>query len=82
MPSALKPGIYDELVPDEQVTVRTEEAHAMAKFLARSEGLFVGISAAAAVVASVNVAKTLAEGVVVTILPDNGFKYLSDTLWQ
>lgn len=82
MPSAMKPGIYDELVPDEQVTVRTEEAHAMAKFLARSEGLFVGISAAAAVVASVNVAKTLDEGVVVTILPDNGFKYLSDTLWQ
>jgi cysteine synthase B len=42
----------------------------------------VGISAAAAVVASLNVAKTLDEGVVVTILPDNGFKYLSDTLWQ
>ncbi|MCB8927851.1 MAG: cysteine synthase family protein [Ardenticatenaceae bacterium] len=82
MPSALKPGIYDEDVADEQVTVRTEDAHAMAHFLARKEGLFVGISAAAAVVASVNVAKTLDEGVVVTILPDNGFKYLSDKLWQ
>ncbi|WP_420641202.1 PLP-dependent cysteine synthase family protein [Candidatus Leptofilum sp.] len=82
MPSALKPGIYDEGVPDEQVTVRTEDAHKMAHFLARNEGLFVGISAAAAVVASLNVAKTLDEGVVVTILPDNGFKYLSDTLWQ
>ena len=82
MPSALKPGIYDEQVADEQVTVRTEDAHAMAHFLARNEGLFVGISAAAAVVASLNVAKTLEEGVVVTILPDNGFKYLSDKLWQ
>ena len=82
MPSALKPGIYDEQVPDEQVTVRTEEAREMARFLAQNEGLFVGISAAAAVVASLNVAKTLDEGVVVTILPDNGFKYLSDTLWQ
>ena len=82
MPSALKPGIYDEDVADEQVTVRTEDAHAMAHFLARKEGLFVGISAAAAVVASLNVAKTLDEGVVVTILPDNGFKYLSDKLWQ
>jgi len=82
MPSALKPGIYDEQLPDEQVTVRTEDAHKMAHFLARNEGLFVGISAAAAVVASLNVAQTLDEGVVVTILPDNGFKYLSDKLWQ
>ena len=82
MPSAIKPGIYDEAVPDAQVTVRTEEAQAMARYLARNEGLFVGISAAAALVASVNVAKTLDEGVVVTILPDNGFKYLSDKLWQ
>jgi S-sulfo-L-cysteine synthase (O-acetyl-L-serine-dependent) len=82
MPSALKPGIYDEQVADEQVTVRTEAAREMARFLAQNEGLFVGISAAAAVVASLNVAKTLDEGVVVTILPDNGFKYLSDTLWQ
>jgi cysteine synthase B len=82
MPSALKPGIYDEQVADAQVTVRTEDAHTMAHSLARSEGLFVGISAAAAVVASLNVAKTLTEGVVVTILPDNGFKYLSDKLWQ
>ncbi len=82
MPSALKPGIYDEQVADEQVTVRTEAAREMARFLAQNEGLFVGISAAAAVVASLNVAKTLDEGMVVTILPDNGFKYLSDTLWQ
>ncbi|MAT97085.1 MAG: cysteine synthase [Anaerolineaceae bacterium] len=82
MPSALKPGIYDEDVADEHVTVRTEDAHAMARTLAKTEGLFVGISAAAAAVASLNVAKTLDEGVIVTILPDNGFKYLSDTLWQ
>ncbi|MCP4415202.1 MAG: cysteine synthase family protein [Chloroflexi bacterium] len=82
MPSALKPGIYDEQLTDAHVTVRTEDAQAMARFLARNEGLFVGISAAAAVVASVTVAKNLAKGVVVTILPDNGFKYLSDQLWQ
>lgn len=82
MPSALKPGIYDEKLGDAQVAVRTEEARTMAHFLAKNEGLFVGISAAAAIVASVNTAKTLSEGVVVTILPDNGFKYLSDTLWQ
>lgn len=82
MPSALKPGIYDEQLADAQVTVRTEDAQVMAHFLARHEGLFVGISAAAAVVASVNVAQTLTKGVVVTVLPDNGFKYLSDKMWQ
>ena len=82
MPSALKPGIYDEQLADGQTAVRTEDAHAMAHFLARNEGLFVGISAAAAVVAAINVAKTLNDGVVVTILPDSGYKYLSDTLWQ
>ncbi|WP_420628797.1 PLP-dependent cysteine synthase family protein [Candidatus Leptofilum sp.] len=82
MPSALKPGIYDEQLADGETAVRTEDARAMAHFLVRHEGLFVGISAAAAVVASLNVAKKLDKGVVVTILPDNGFKYLSDTLWQ
>lgn len=82
MPSAIKPGIYDERLADEQVTVRTEAAQEMARFLAQHEGLFVGISAAAAVVAAVEVAQTLDEGTVVTILPDNGFKYLSDNLWR
>ena len=82
MPSALTPGIYDEQLADGQTAVRTEDARAMAHFLAKNEGLFVGISAAAAVVASLNVAKTLDKGVIVTILPDSGFKYLSDTLWQ
>ena len=82
MSSAMKPGIYDERLADAQLSVRTEDAQTMAHFLARHEGLFVGISAAAAVVASINIAKTLTEGVVVTVLPDSGFKYLSDQLWQ
>jgi S-sulfo-L-cysteine synthase (O-acetyl-L-serine-dependent) len=82
MPSALKPGIYNKQLADAQIAVRTEDAQAMAHFLARHEGLFVGVSAAAAVVASINIAKTLTKGVVVTVLPDNGFKYLSDQLWQ
>jgi S-sulfo-L-cysteine synthase (O-acetyl-L-serine-dependent) len=82
MPSAIKPGIYDDQLADEQVTVRTEDAYQMARTLAVKEGLFVGISAAAAVVASVNLARQLDEGVVVTVLPDNGFKYLSERFWQ
>ena len=65
-----------------ETAVRTEDAHSMALFLARQEGLFVGISAAAAVVAALQVARELDEGVVVTVLPDNGFKYLSERFWK
>lgn len=82
MPTAIRPAIYDETEADAQVTVRTENGYRMARELARQEGLFVGISAAAAVAAAVQVAQTIAEGVVVTVMPDNGFKYLSERFWK
>jgi S-sulfo-L-cysteine synthase (O-acetyl-L-serine-dependent) len=83
MPSAIKPGIYDESVADEQLEVRTEAAHEMVKRLAREEGLFVGISSGAAAIAALRVANELDEGVVVTVFPDAGYKYLSDrNLWE
>jgi cysteine synthase B len=83
MPSAIKPAIYDETLADEQLEVRTEAAHEMVKRLAREEGLFVGISSGAAAVAALRVASQLDKGVVVTVFPDAGYKYLSDrNLWQ
>ncbi len=82
MPSALKPGIYDEKLADDNVATRTEDAYKMARFLARQEGVFVGISSAAAVSAAVNVGQNLEAGMIVTILPDNGFKYLSERFWN
>ena len=82
MPTAIKPGIFDESLADATLAVRTEEAYEMSLLLARREGLFVGVSAAAAVVAAVEVAADLDEGVVVTVLPDNGFKYLSERFWE
>ena len=83
MPSAIKPGIYDESFAEEQVEVETEAAHEMVRQLAREEGLFVGISSGAAAVAALRVASKLDEGVVVTIFPDAGYKYLSDKkLWD
>jgi S-sulfo-L-cysteine synthase (O-acetyl-L-serine-dependent) len=83
MPSAIKPGIYDESLAGTPLEVQTEAAHAMVTRLAREEGLFVGISSAAAVVAALQVASELESGVVVTVLPDAGYKYLSDkTLWE
>ena len=82
MPTALRPGIYDEALADENLEIATEDAFAMARRLAREEGLFVGVSAAAAVVAAGRVASRLREGVVVTILPDAGFKYVSERFWK
>ena len=83
MPTAIKPGIYDESFADENLDVLTEEAHDMVRQLAREEGLFVGISSGAAAVAALRVASQLEQGVVVTLFPDAGYKYLSDrSLWE
>jgi len=82
MPTAIRPGIYDDAFADEIVDIATEDAFTMAKRLAREEGLFVGVSAAAAVVAATRVASALRSGVVVTVLPDAGFKYVSDRFWR
>ena len=83
LPSAIQPGIYDPGLPDRIVEVRTEAAYHMVQRLAREEGLFVGISAGAAAAAALEVAAGLKEGVIVTIFPDAGYKYLSDkALWE
>nr|WP_038038090.1 cysteine synthase family protein [Thermorudis peleae] len=80
--TAIVPAIYDPSVIDRMEFVNTDEAFAMARQLAREEGLFVGPSAAAAVVAAFRVARELDHGVIVVILPDSGVKYLSTPLWQ
>lgn len=83
MESAIQPGIYDPSTPDRVLKVSTEEAYDMVLRLAREEGLFVGVSAGAAAVAALRVAAGLDQGVVVTVFPDAGYKYLSDkALWE
>ena len=82
MPTAIKPGIFDATLPDQTIEIKTEAAHAMTRRLAREEGLFAGISSGAAAIAALRIAAELNEGVVVTIFPDAGYKYLSDSkLW-
>jgi S-sulfo-L-cysteine synthase (O-acetyl-L-serine-dependent) len=82
MPTAIRPGIYDQTFPDTVLEIETEEAHAMTRRLIREEGLFVGISSGAAAIAALKIASELDEGLVVTIFPDSGYKYLSDKkLW-
>lgn len=75
------PGIYDPHMVDQTVDVKTSDAKRMARELAREEGLFVGISAGAAVTAALKIARSLKEGVVVALLADGGFKYASAPFW-
>ena len=81
MATAIRPGIYDESLADGQLTAQTEDAYTMARYLARNEGLFVGVSAAAAVYVAVQLARTLDQGLVVTVMPDGGWKYMNEPYW-
>ena len=81
MPTAIVPGIYDPTLADEELEVMTEDAHEMARRLAKHEGWFVGVSAAANIVAALQVASRIESGVIVTILCDGGSRYLSDKFW-
>ena len=86
MATAIVPAIYDPQLADRNLEVETEAAYAMAKLLAREEGLLVGISAAAAIVASVRIAQEEAaagrDATIVTVLPDSADKYLSERFWE
>lgn len=86
MATAIVPAIYDPKLADRDVEVATEEAYAMAKRLARTEGLLVGISAAAAVAACLHIGEEEAaagrEATIVTVLPDAADKYLSERFWE
>jgi cysteine synthase B len=74
-------SIYDPGLVDRVPGVDVEDARVMARRMAQQEGLFVGVSAGAAVVAALRVARSLEEGVVVALLPDGGFKYVSAPFW-
>jgi len=82
MDSAIVPGIYDPALADENREISTEDAYAMVKRLAREEGILVGVSSAANLVAALQVANELDEGVIVTIFCDNGDRYLSERFWE
>lgn len=77
LPTAITPGIWDESIADREHAVGPEAAWETTRDLARKAGLFVGVSAGAAVAGAIDVARELNEGVVVTILPDDGSKYVS-----
>ena len=82
MDVSIVPGIYDADVWDRKVQIETETAYEMARRLTRELGLLVGQSCGAAMAASCEVAQSLDEGVVVTVFPDSGEKYMSTPLWR
>jgi cysteine synthase B len=82
MPTAIQPGIYDPSLPDRILEVSTEAAYEMTLRLACEEGLLVGVSSGAAAVAALQIATQLDRGVVVTVFPDAGYKYLSERFWE
>jgi len=86
MPTAIVPRIYDSSLADTNIEMPTETAYKMVKGLARNQGILVGISAAAAVAASLQIAEQEAlaerEAVIVTILCDSAEKYMTERFWQ
>jgi len=81
MASAIVPAIYDPGLADARFGVHTEEAHEMTRRLAREEGLFVGPSSGAAVVAALQVGREMGARTAAVVLPDGGDRYLSDRFW-
>ncbi|HLV96942.1 MAG TPA: cysteine synthase family protein [Candidatus Acidoferrales bacterium] len=85
MATAIVPRIYDSSLADENIAVRTEDAQAMTKRLAREEGLLVGVSSGAALWACLDVARRLPRderAVIVTVFADSGEKYLTERFWN
>ncbi|HET9265302.1 MAG TPA: pyridoxal-phosphate dependent enzyme [Vicinamibacterales bacterium] len=81
MPSSIVPAIYDPHFADVALTVATEDALDLTRRLAREEGLFVGPSSGAALAACLDVMHAMTSGVIVTVFPDGGDRYLSERFW-
>jgi len=82
MCEAIVPKIYNPDAMDEKLVIEDDEAFETTRMLATREGLFLGMSSGAAVAGALRLAKTMASGTIVVILPDRGDRYLSTTLFK
>lgn len=82
MDASVRPGIFDESLADINIEVSTEEAQQAVRKLARDEGILVGPSSGAALVACLKVAEKYGKGSFVTVFPDGGQKYLGEKFWE
>lgn len=81
MKESFPPGIFDRRLLHKVINVHDEEAYEMARWLARKEGIFVGMSGGAALAGALHLAQEIEEGQIIVIFPDNGERYLSTPLW-
>ena len=81
MEEAIVPSIYDPSQIDITIMVETEAAYEMTRQIVKQEGIFVGMSSGAAMYAAAEMAKRIDSGVIVTLFPDRGEKYLSTSLF-
>jgi cysteinyl-tRNA synthetase len=81
MRESYRPGIFDKTKIDEKVNILDEDAFAMARRLAREEGIMAGMSSGAAMFVAVQKALPMQEGLIVVIFPDSGERYLSTELF-
>jgi len=82
METAIRPGIYDPLLADEDVGISTERSHDLTRRLAQEEGILAGVSSGAALGACLDLAARIREGIIVTIFPDSGTRYLTERFWE
>lgn len=78
MATSIVPGIYQEAMLDEKFSMPTEPAWPMCERLAHEEGLIVGHSSGAAMVAALQVAEKIKEGLIVVLFPDHGSRYFME----
>ncbi|PRP67923.1 cysteine synthase CysM [Nonlabens agnitus] len=81
-PKEYLPAIFDASKVDRVMEVSTEQARAMARRLAREEGIFSGMSSGGATTAALKLASELESGVIVSIICDRGDRYLSSDLFE
>ena len=82
MDEAIVPQLYDPSQIDESIMIDTEEAYETARRIVLEEGIFVGMSSGAAMIAACKTAEKLQSGYIVVIFPDRGEKYLSTDLFR
>ena len=83
METAIVPPIYDSTIADEALEASTEESFALLRHVARTQGLLIGPSCAAALYGALTVSQKISSGTIVVIFPDSGERYLSEPhLWQ
>lgn len=76
MATSIVPKIYDESLLDGRIFVKTDDAFNMTHLLAQEKGILVGYSSGAALKGALELAEKIKEGVIVTIFPDSGERYL------